>query len=124
MEPTEPNYALEIHGETEAQKKIETLRKSCEKGVISNSFTRDGADAKVGSYFLLCLGTEGHRQVQQKRPGLDIQATTTKYLMRVLEDVFLTKKIITFKKSNFICSKQTKKESLEHFHASLVELAL
>ena len=66
---------------------------------------------------------KGQRQVQQKRPGLMIQTTTTRQLIQVLEEVFITHRIIAFKKYNFICRKQRKNETLEQFHADLVELA-
>ena len=81
VEPTEPIQEIEIIGETEAQKKnLEVknqekrvgwenhLVKAREKGVICNSFPMDEADAKVRSCIFLCLGAEGQRQVQQKRP--------------------------------------------------------
>ena len=68
-------------------------------------------------------GIEGQRQVQQKRPGLNTQTTTTIQLRQVLEDIFITHRIIAFERYNFICRKQRKNETLEHFHADLVELA-
>ena len=43
--------------------------------------------------------------------------------MTTLEDIVLTTRIIAFERYNFICRKQTKADSLEHFHADLVELA-
>ena len=43
--------------------------------------------------------------------------------MAVLEDLIVTTRIIAFERYNFICRKQKKKESLEQFHADLVELA-
>ena len=73
---------LEITGETEAQRKNREVRnqekrvgwetqviKAREKGVLCNSFRWDEADAKVRSYIFLCLGAEGQRQIQQKRPS-------------------------------------------------------
>ena len=43
--------------------------------------------------------------------------------MTTLEDIFVTNRIVAFEKYNFICRKQKKLESLEQFHADLVELA-
>ena len=109
VEPSEPVYEVEITGETEAQRKNREVRnqekrvgwenhviKAREKGVLCNSFRWDEADAKVRSYLFLCL---------------------------VLEDIFVTTRIISFERYNFICRKQKKTESLEQFHADLVELA-
>ena len=66
---------------------------------------------------------ERQRQVQQKRPGLNIQTTTKRQLKQVLEDFFITHRIIAFERYKFICRKQRKNETLEQFHADLVELA-
>ena len=54
---------------------------------------------------------------------LDIQITTAKNLMRVLEDVFVTKRVFAFEIYHFVCRKQRGNELLEQFHADLVELA-
>ena len=43
--------------------------------------------------------------------------------MTVLEDIFVTTRIIIFERYNFICRKQKKAEGLEQSHADLVELA-
>ena len=43
--------------------------------------------------------------------------------MTTLEDIFVTNRIVAFERYNFICLKQKKSESLEQFHADLVELA-
>ena len=74
---------------------------------MCNSVPWDEADARVRSYPLLCLGMEGQRQVQQKRPGLNLQ-TTTSQLIQILEEIFITHKIIAFERYNFICRKQRK----------------
>ena len=136
IEPAEPVYELEITGETEAQRKNREVRnqekrvgwanhviKAREKGVLCNSIRWDEADAKVRSYIFLCLGAEGQRQVQQKRPNLELHTISTQELMTTLEDIFVTTKIIAFERYNFICRKQKKNESLEQFHSDLVELA-
>ena len=80
VEPSEPIYKVEITGETEAHEKNREprvgwenhVKKAREKGVLCNSFRWDEADAKVGSYLFLCLGAEGQRQLQQKRPSLEL----------------------------------------------------
>ena len=97
--------------------------KARERGVLCNSFSWDEADAKVRSYLFLCLGAEGQRQIQQKRPKMQLHTVSTQQLMTVLEDIFVTTRIIAFERYNFICRKQKKTESLEQFHADLVELA-
>ena len=48
---------------------------------------------------------------------------TTRELITTLEDIFATTRIVAFERYNFICRKQKKTESLEEFHADLVELA-
>ena len=91
--------------------------------MLCNSYRWDEADAKNRSYLFLCLGAEGQRQVQQQRPSLDLHNVTTQELMTTLEDTFVTNRIVAFERYNFICRKQKKSESLEQFHADLVELA-
>ena len=75
------------------------------------------------SFLFLCLEAEGQRQIQQKRPNLELHNVTAQELMTTLEDIFVTIRIIVFEKYNFICRKQKKTESLEQFHSDLVELA-
>ena len=136
VEPAEPVYELEIQGETEAQSKNREVRnqekrvgwenyviKAREKGVLYNSYRWDEADARVRSYLFLCLGAKGQRQVQQKRPNLVLHNVTTQEIMTTLETIFVTNIIVAFERYNFICRKQKKSESLEQFHADLVELA-
>ena len=43
--------------------------------------------------------------------------------MTVLEDIFITTRIIAFEKYNFICKKQKKNQSIKQQHADLVALA-
>ena len=94
VEPSEPVYEVERTGETEAEKKKRDVRnqeklvgwenhviKAREKGVLCNSFRWDESDAKVSSYLFLCLRAEGQRQIQQKRPSLELYTVTTKELM-------------------------------------------
>ena len=136
FEPSEPVYELEITGETEAQRKNREVRnqekrvdwenqviKAREKVVLCNSYRWDEADARVRSYLFFCLGAEGQRQVQQKKPSLVLHNVITQELMTTLYDNFVTNRIVAFKRYNFICRKQKKSESLEQFHADLVELA-
>ena len=82
--------------------------KAGEKGVLCNSFRWDEADAKVRSYLFLCLGAKGQRQIQQKRPNLELHTVSTQELMTTLEDIFVTTRIIAFDRYNFICRKQKK----------------
>ena len=49
------------------------VKKSRDKGVLCNNVPWDDADNKVRCYIFLYLGSEGQRQLQQKRPRLDIQ---------------------------------------------------
>ena len=91
VEPAEPVYELEIQGETDAQRKTREVRnrekrvgwenhviKARELGVLCNSYRWDEADARVRSYLFLCLGAEGQRQVQQKRPNLVLHSNHTR----------------------------------------------
>ena len=48
---------------------------------------------------------------------------TTRKLITTIEDIFLTTIIVAFERHNFICRNQKKTQSLEQFHADLVELA-
>ena len=80
--------------------------KAREKGVLFNSFRWVEADAKVRSYLFLRLGAEGQLQVQQKRPNMQLLTVSTQQLMTVLEDIFVTTRIIAFERYNFICRKQ------------------
>ena len=59
--------------------------------------------------------------MQQKRPGLNLQTTTTRQLKQILEEIFIRHRIIAFERYNFISRKQRKNETLEQFHADLVE---
>ena len=89
-----------------------------EKGGLCNSFRWDEAYTKVRSYIFLCMGAEGQRQIQQKRPGLVLHTVRTRELtILTLEDLFVTARIVAFERYNFICRKQKKTESLEPFHA-------
>ena len=136
VEPAEPVYELEIQGETDAQRiNREVLNqekqagwdnhiiKARERGVLCNSYRWDEADARVRSYLFLCLGAEGQRQVQQKRPNLFLHNVTKQEFMTILKDIFVTNRIVAFERNNFICRKQKKSESLEQFHTDHVELA-
>ena len=102
-DPVEPVYEIEIQGETDAQRKNREVRnqekrvghenhviKAREKGVLCNSYRWDEADARVRSYLFLCLGAEGQRQIQQKRPNLVLHNETTQEFMTTLEDIFVT----------------------------------
>ena len=91
--------------------------KARENGVLCNSFRWDEADAKVRSYIFLRLEAEGQRQLQEKRPGLVLHTVTTRELITILEDIFVTNRIVAFERYNFIYRKQKKTESLEQFHA-------
>ena len=101
VEPAELVFELEITRETEAQRKNREFRnqekrvgwenhviKAREKGVLCNAFKWDEADAKVRSYVFLCLGAEGQRQLQQKRPNLELHTVSTQEMMTTLEDIF------------------------------------
>ena len=133
--PTEPILDVETQRGIDAQRRNRDVRnqeknvdwenwsqKARNKGVMCNSVNRDEADARMRSYLFLCLGMEGQRQVQQKRPGLNLQKTTTRQLKQVWEGIFITHRVIAFDRYNFICRKQRKNETLELFHADLVEL--
>ena len=58
-----------------------------------------------------------------KNSSLNIQAASSRELITVLEDIFITTRIFAFERYDFVCRKQKKNESLEQFHADLVELA-
>ena len=54
---------------------------------------------------------------------MELHNVSTLELMTILEDIFVTSRIIAFERYNFIHRKQKKTESLEKFHSNLVELA-
>ena len=123
LEPSEPVNEVEITGETEAQRENRELRnqekrvgwenhviKAREKGVLCSSIRWDEADAKIRSYLFLCLGAEGQRQIQQKRPNLQLHTVSTQQFMTVLEDIFVMTLIRAFERYNFICQQQKKTE--------------
>ena len=136
VESSEPVYEVKITDETDAQRTNRDVHnqekrvgwknhviKARERGVLCNSFRWDEADAKVRSYLFLCLGAEGQREIQQKRPNMQLHTVSTQQFMTVLEDIFVTTRVIAFEKYNFIYRKQKKMESLQQFHADLMELA-
>ena len=94
---SEPIREVEITGETEAKKNREVQNqekqfgwenhaiKSRERGVLCNMLGWDKAEAKVRSYLLLCFGSEGQRQIQQRRPNLELYTVTTQEPMTTLE---------------------------------------
>ena len=138
VEPTEPVYQVEITGETDAQRKNREVRnqekrvgwekhvmKAREKGVLCCSFRWDEVEAKVRSYLFLS-GSRGPAPTSAKALA---PCTTHCDNQRVIYDSgrhihnkqnCRVRKIFAV---NFICSKQKKTESLEQFHADLVELA-
>ena len=136
VEPSEPAYEVEITGETEAQRKNREVRnqekrvgwenlviKGREKRVLCNSFRWDEADPKVRRYLCLCLGADEQRQIQQKRPNMQLHTVSTQQFMTVLEDIFVTTRIIAFERYNFVFRKQKKAESLEQNYADLASRA-
>ena len=119
--PSDPILEVEIQGETDAQRRNQDVRnqeknvnwenscqKARDKGVMCNSVNWD-ENARMRSFVFLCLGMEGERQNQQKRPALNIQTTKTRQLKQVLEEVFITHRITAFERYNFICRTQRKK---------------
>ena len=54
---------------------------------------------------------------------LILNTVKTRELIPTLEDIFVTTRIVVIERYNFICRKKEKIESLEEFHADLVELA-
>ena len=122
--PTEPILEVERQGKTEAQRKNREVRnrqknvdwenkcqKAREKGVMCSSVVWDEADARVRSCLFICLSTEGQIQVQQKRSRLNIQTTTIRVLEQVLQDIFITQRVIAFERYIFICRKKKKKRN-------------
>ena len=99
------------------------MPKARDKGVMCSSVIWDEADAKVRSYLFLYLGMEGQRQVQQKRPGLHLQTTTTRQIKQILEEIFISHRVIALERYSFNCRKQQNNETLEQFHEDLVEIA-
>ena len=122
VEPTEPVYEVEITGETDAQRKNRAVRNqekrvgweshvmiARDKGTLFNSFRWDEADAKVGNYIFLCLGAEGQRQLQQKRPSLVLPTVTTREIITIQEGIVETNRIIAFERYNFSLAENRRK---------------
>ena len=119
IELAETIYEAKIIRETEAQKKICDVRnqekrvvwenpvqKTREKGIFINSFLgtrlmqKSAVILKVRSVSV--RGGGGERQVQHKRPKLDLHGVSTKDLMTILQDIFVTTRIIAFERCKFI----------------------
>ena len=130
VEPAETVYEIEITGEIDAQRKNREVRnqekivgwenhviKARERGVLW--------DRSVNSTQLPLLVSRRRRTMSNtpNRSNVQLHTVSTQQLMTVLEDIFVTTRIIAFERYNFICRKQKKTESLEQFHADLVELA-
>ena len=83
------------------QQKSERERER-ERGAVSNHFPWDEVDTEVQNYIFPRFGAERQRQLQQKRPRLDVQSSPTKKF----DDVFITTRSIAFERYNFIGHKQ------------------
>ena len=93
------------------------------KGVLCKNMQWDDSDAKIRSNLFFCLGAEGQRKLQLKRPNLDIQTQTRKNRMQILENKFVISRIMAFGMFIFICLKQRNKGTLEQLLLDLFELA-
>ena len=62
-------------------------------------------------------------KISTEKTGARHPISDYKKLVRTVENVFLTTKIVAFERYNFVCLKQQKNKSLEQFNANFVELA-
>ena len=135
--PQEPGYELPIDGETDKQIRDRNLRNQEKRVTWENQCqhldnlgpTVDGipweeADIKCRSYIYLCLGTEGQRRVTQYYPNLRIQDTSTREFWKLLKQLFVKERNVTFDRYEAFTRKQGKTESLEEFHCGLTELVV
>ena len=120
-------------GETEAKNGNETYktRRKSQLGISNKKssgttlqqFPMWRSKCKGEKLYILVLRGRRPKAATKKRPEIEIHKISAKELIQILEDIFVTTLIIAFKRQNFICRKQWKTESLEQFHADLVELA-
>ena len=81
------------------------------------------ADTKVKARLYMALGEEGITRVHQKYPRLEIQNTTLKNLVTMLEATFKTEENTIYERFILFTRTQKQHESLELFYGVLTEQA-
>ena len=81
------------------------------------------ADRKTVSMLYLSLGSEGRRNICSRNSHLKMDTLTTVELWNIMESTFIRQRNITFDRYMLLTTKQSKRESIEHFFAKLKELS-
>ena len=81
------------------------------------------ADRKTVSMLYLSLGTEGRRIICSRNPHLKMDTLTTVELWSNMESTFIHQRNITIDRYMLLTTKQSKRESIEHFFGKLMELS-
>ena len=81
------------------------------------------ADRKAVSMIYLNLGAEGRRIICSRNPHLKMNTLTTVELWNIMESTFIRQRNITFDRYTLLTTKQSKRESIEHFFRKLRELS-
>ena len=84
----------------------------------------DEGDIEVRSYIYFSLGNEDQRRLSQHYPDLKRQETTTEDFWARLPHLFTNDRNVTFDRYEAFTRKQTKTETLEHFHCGLAEFVI
>ena len=126
--PLEPIYENTITGSS-AQSERERLARNaqlkmnwenrCEKqmeiGIMCGDKPWTQSDRKTSSVLYLSLGTEGRRIICSRNPHLKMDILTTVELWNIMESTFVRQRNITFDRYVLLTTKQSKRESNEHF---------
>ena len=94
-----------------------------EIGIVCGDKPWAQADRKTVSMLYLRLGNEGRRIVCSRNPHLKIDILTTAELWNIIEATFIRQRNITFVWYMILTTKQSKRESIEHFFGKLKELS-
>ena len=81
------------------------------------------AERKTVSMSYLSLGTEGRRIICSINPHLKMDILTTVELWKIIEDTSIRPSNFTFNRYMLLTTKQSKRESIEHFFGQLKELS-
>ena len=134
--PLEPIYENTITG-LSAQSERERLARNaqlkmnwenrCQKqmkiGIMCGNKPWAQADQKTVSMLYLSLGTEGRRIVCSRNPHLKMDILTTVELWNIIEATYIRQQNITIDRYMLLTTKQSKRESIEHFLGKLKELS-
>ena len=97
-------------------------QKQLEIGIIFRDKPWIKADRKTVFMFYLSLGIEGRRVICSRNPHLKMDILTTAEIWKIMEVTFIRPRNITFDRYVLLITKQSKRESIEHFFGKLKQL--